>query len=496
MDAASDAFFPGRRKTSQPLVPQNAAAQSQPGSPGGSRRRLAARKPAIGPVDASTRGLRTAEFEPETRPGSWLVHGDSPDRPLPFLAQPDRHPPRPSAVPSSSAPALPAAPAPTALAAAGWQVTVLEQASEPATGASGNLAGVLRPLPSADDNRLSRLTRAGYLATRALLGRRPMPAGRPAACCTWGANRSTKRSSDAPSSNWAGRLKCCSSSSAKPLPTNSAGRSIPAAGGSRTAAGCSLPRSTTRRASAFPEHLTVRYFTPVDRLQPNRQRLAGPRRRRQRAGRSAGRRHGQWPRRARFEQFAWLPQRAARSQVSHLPADAPPLEYVVVCKLGYAIPAIDGLRLIGATLQSDDTDPIRAIDHQENLAPPPQPARLRAGIDPATLAGRVGFRPMSPDRLPSSARCPTRHGQPEHPPAQPAAPARPVVRAGLWRRGIVWSALMADLLVSRLEGEPLPLESDLVDACDPGRFLLKAARRRNLAEIRTTGPEQPALRAC
>ena len=48
---------------------------------------------------------------------------------------------------------------------------------------------------------------------------------------------------------------------------------------------------------------------------------------------------------------------------------------------------------------------------------------------------------------------------------------------GFGARGIVWSALMADLLVSRLEGEPLPLENDLVDACDPGRLLLKAARR-------------------
>jgi tRNA 5-methylaminomethyl-2-thiouridine biosynthesis bifunctional protein len=41
----------------------------------------------------------------------------------------------------------------------------------------------------------------------------------------------------------------------------------------------------------------------------------------------------------------------------------------------------------------------------------------------------------------------------------------------------VWSALMADLLVSRLENEPLPLENDLVDALDPGRFLLKSCGR-------------------
>ena len=48
---------------------------------------------------------------------------------------------------------------------------------------------------------------------------------------------------------------------------------------------------------------------------------------------------------------------------------------------------------------------------------------------------------------------------------------------GFGARGIVWSALMADLLVSQLEGDPLPLERDLVDALDPGRFLLRSARR-------------------
>ena len=37
-------------------------------------------------------------------------------------------------------------------------------------------------------------------------------------------------------------------------------------------------------------------------------------------------------------------------------------------------------------------------------------------------------------------------------------------------------ALMADLLLSQLEGEPLPLENDLADALDPGRFLIKTGR--------------------
>ena len=49
------------------------------------------------------------------------------------------------------------------LAARGWRVDVVERHPAPAQEASGNLAGVLRPLLSLDDNRLARLTRAGFL---------------------------------------------------------------------------------------------------------------------------------------------------------------------------------------------------------------------------------------------------------------------------------------------------------------------------------------------
>jgi tRNA 5-methylaminomethyl-2-thiouridine biosynthesis bifunctional protein len=127
-------------------------------------------------------------------------------------------------------------------------------------------------------------------------------------------------------------------------------------------------------------------------------------------------------------------------------------------------------------MQPGDTDKaLRIADHIENLG------RLNLslpgfadGLDPAELPGRVGFRPMSPDRLPIVGAVPDTGA------LKPNARLNSMPRlSGLWcvqgfgARGIVWSALMADLLVSRIEGEPLPLESDLVDAVDPGRFLLK-----------------------
>jgi tRNA 5-methylaminomethyl-2-thiouridine biosynthesis bifunctional protein len=49
------------------------------------------------------------------------------------------------------------------LAARGWDVQLLESAPQPAQGASGNLAGAFRPLPSSDDGRLFQITRAGFL---------------------------------------------------------------------------------------------------------------------------------------------------------------------------------------------------------------------------------------------------------------------------------------------------------------------------------------------
>ena len=59
-------------------------------------------------------------------------------------------------------------------------------------------------------------------------------------------------------------------------------------------------------------------------------------------------------------------------------------------------------------------------------------------------------------------------------------------RAGLYcasayaSRGLVWAALAGELLASMIEGEPLPVEGDLADALDPGRFVLKQARRGKL----------------
>jgi tRNA 5-methylaminomethyl-2-thiouridine biosynthesis bifunctional protein len=142
---------------------------------------------------------------------------------------------------------------------------------------------------------------------------------------------------------------------------------------------------------------------------------------------------------------------------------------IVATRLGYVTPAVDGIRCAGATTQTDDIDPEpRLADHVENLF------RLdmllpgfAKGLRPDELQGRVSFRPLSPDRLPLVG--PLGAGD------------------GLWiingfgARGLVFASICAELLASQIDGDPLPLEIDLVRALDPGRLVARAKTR-----LRTT----------
>jgi tRNA 5-methylaminomethyl-2-thiouridine biosynthesis bifunctional protein len=339
---------------------------------------------------------------------------------------------------------------------------------------------MFRPLPSADDNRISRLTRAGYFATRALL--QGLPEARWSPCGVLHLARDAEHEAQQRRAVAALGLPpevvqfvdAAAASALLDWPVDGGGWWFPHAGWVQPPALCRAA------LAAFPERIATRYAVAVDRLERAKsgwQALAAD-----------GRVLAEAPvvvmasgvAASRFSQFAWLPQISARGQVSHLPEAATPPLPIVVSRHAYAIPAVEGYCLTGATLSYDD-DEIgeRRADHRENLAQLDQALPgFAARIDPGTLTGRVGFRPLSPDRLPIVGAVP----------AASAAGSNSRLHslprlAGLWcvqgfgARGITWSALMADLLVSRLEGDPLPLERDLVDAVDPGRFLIRGTRR-------------------
>lgn len=366
------------------------------------------------------------------------------------------------------------------LAARGWQVEVLERQPGPGQGASGNLAGVLRPLPSVDDNRLARFTRAGYLATRALLQRLPAVRWRDCGVLHLARNpvheelQRRTAATLAPPPEFFQFLDSAAASDLLRWPVATGGWWFPGGGWVQPPSLCAAA------LAAFPAAIRCRYGCAVDGL-----------------------RHadGEWQALAadgtvlatapvlliaggvaatRLAPLTWLPQRAARGQVTHLAAAATPPLDVVVCGLGYATPSVDGQRVVGASYMLDDDETQdRLVEHQDNLS------RLdlilpgfARGVDPQTLSGRVGFRPASPDRLPMVGPVPRSDAGGDLTrlvdlPLQPGC----WCLQGYGSRGIVWSALMAELVASRIDGDPLPLEHELADAVHPGRFLLRHKRR-------------------
>jgi tRNA 5-methylaminomethyl-2-thiouridine biosynthesis bifunctional protein len=367
------------------------------------------------------------------------------------------------------------------LARLGWAVDVLEAGPGPATGASGNLAGVLRPLPSLDDNRLARLTRAGALA-----GRRHLSAlaerGQPA---RWGAtgvlhlardpaHEARQREVVARHAPPADFLQFVDAAEAARI----AGWPV-AAGGWWFPAGAWVNPPSLCRANLAHPGITTRFGCTVESLvrQGDAWQLLSADGVVQAEApvvilaNGVGIRH--------IAQAGTLPVRSARGQVSHLPARAGDAPKVVVCRLGYVTPDIDGLRCAGATfLVDDDETALRPADHADNLAKLDFILPGFSGTVPDTGgAGRVGFRPASPDRLPmvGAIALPGDYA-PDTALADVARHPGLYALSGFGARGLVWSAAVADQLASQLNGDPLPLERDLREGIDPARFLLRKAR--------------------
>lgn len=345
-----------------------------------------------------------------------------------------------------------------ALARRGHKVMVVEAGPTPAQGASGNHAGVFRPLPSLDDSRLARLLRAGFF-----LGRRQFPALADVSNVRLGwtgalhiardpQHEETQRRIVSEHRQPAEFCRFVERDEASAL----AGWPVELGGWWFPQAGWINPPSLVRALLAARAEIDCRFGFRALRLerQDDRWRVIGE----VDAIEADDVVIANGIDAPQLAPEFKLPIRIGRGQVSHLPEAATPPFNIVATRLGYVTPAIDGIRCAGATMASGDRDSAsRLDDHVENLY------RLDmllpgfgTGLDPATLDGRVSFRPMSPDRLPLVG---------------PLAASE-----GLWiidgfgARGLVFAPICAELLASQIDNEPLPLEDDLVTALSPARF--------------------------
>jgi tRNA 5-methylaminomethyl-2-thiouridine biosynthesis bifunctional protein len=372
------------------------------------------------------------------------------------------------------------------LCARGWQVTLIERHAQPAQEASGNLAGIFMPLLSKDDNIPTRLSRAAYLFAlrewRRLGGVGSAFEG--ADCGVLQLARDERHATvqqDALDAwnypqayaRWAGAQEA----------STLIGASTPHGGWLFEQGGWARPSSLCDAMLAACGNRLQRVFS-TEAL--SLQRVNGE----WQVTSADGTLIAQAPTAIlasgasanNIEQAAELPLSKLRGQVTHLAQEVgPPLLSLVVCREAYVTPPSNGIVCAGATYDNDDDPALRASSQLENLTRLaeiiPEDA-VAALAQTAPLAGRVGFRSAAPDRLPLAGALP------DYPNAGRLEFLSDVPRhqglyclLGYASRGLIWAPLMAELLVSQLEHTPPPLETTLVEALDPARFLLKQRRR-------------------
>jgi len=172
-----------------------------------------------------------------------------------------------------------------------------------------------------------------------------------------------------------------------------------------------------------------------------------------------------------------------RGQVSGF--DAAPTLGCALAGDGYALPLPGGGLLCGATRQPSDEDPeLRLADHEANFERLQRLCGLQPPADAALWHGRVGWRVFSADRLPLAGPLPAlqmpagaRMDQARLLPREPGLH----LACAFGSRGLTLAPLLAELVAARITGTPLPLEQELIDAVDPGRFQVRAARAASAA---------------
>ncbi len=201
-----------------------------------------------------------------------------------------------------------------------------------------------------------------------------------------------------------------------------------------------------------------------------------------------------------FSQTEHLPIKAIRGQISIAPgggdpANTQPLK-TVLCGAGYIAPAENAQYTFGASYNLKHSSlEIRREDHQHNIELLEKSA---AGLPAALhipsadkLGGRAALRCTTLDYLPIIGPAPKVDAFLEDyadlrrdASTDIATPGQYwpglFIHCGLGSRGLSYAPLGAELLASHINGEPPPLEQELLTALNPARFIIRDLKRRKI----------------
>ena len=374
------------------------------------------------------------------------------------------------------------------LANRGWQVRLLEQHSQLANEASGNLAGVVMPRLDADRGRSSQFFLSAFLYTiRWLDGLKQLSGNelpwfktgvlslcaehKAKSLCEWGLPQTVLQRVEAEEAQ-----RLCGK------PVSQSGIYFPQAGYLDPVA---LINFIVQSHSA----LDVRKGIFVDRLKriDNMWRVCC----------SDGQElntetlvlaNGYDAMRLLDSDYLFLSD--VRGQLSYLQAtDMEPELNMPVLKDGYMIPLYKGKYCIGATYHHGDRhSKLRNEDHNRNIGP--FRSWLRDGCDAdENIEGRVAWRTTTRDHMPYIGSAPDaafyaqqygdiKYGRPSHkyPPAQ--------YMDGLWlltgmgSRGLVSAPYSAELLADMMEGQALCAPDLICNSLHPARQIIRKLKKK------------------
>ena len=349
------------------------------------------------------------------------------------------------------------------LAARGWTIDLIERRDGLARETSGNPAGVLQPVPSADGNRLSRLTLAGFHYALRRLQEFSSDSK-----LIWQQCGVLRLARDAKQVERQRRITESGLLPPEVLRWVDVDEASALAGWRVPAPGWWFPQGGWVHPPALCD-AALRAAGDAVRLHAQRE-VADLLRTETgwRAVDAGGKVIAEAPvailanghLARRFKVAAALPLRPVRGQITCIPAEPGRSIKVVVSREGYVTPDTSfGVHVVGATYKEGSTDELaREEDHRANLA------RLKhllpefaATVDAGRLGGRAGIRTVGPDRLPLVGAIPESEGL--------------FGLLGLGSRGLVYAPLCAELLACEIEGEPLPLEKDLAADLTPAARL-------------------------
>ncbi|MFT5033885.1 MAG: tRNA 5-methylaminomethyl-2-thiouridine biosynthesis bifunctional protein [Bacteroidia bacterium] len=376
-----------------------------------------------------------------------------------------------------------------ALAKRGLQVTVLEQNTTIASGASGNPQAILYTKLSHQAGQLNQYALASFLYACRLYRAMPnLPGNLCGVLQLFGAEQETQfnklRRAFAHQDNWCQFVDEFKASELAGLAINSAAVYFPQAGWLRPRALC----------EQLLEHKNIHLKTSCA-LTELHHGLHGSQER--------------WQLRCdngvelqadavvvanshdavHLPQLAQLPLKTVRGQLTILrDRDFSSTPNTVICHEGYIAPPVDNMMILGASYDPSASDTaLRAADNASNLE------KLRQAVPSISVKSesadaRAALRCTSPDYLPLAGPAPIPEQQKEiFAPLAKDAKTKITRSAayypGLYinvahgSRGLTSTPLAAELLASQLCGEVSPLPRELIRALSPSRFLIRSLIR-------------------